>query len=391
MPTNEPLKQVNTLPEIKKPEEFKQVPDTVRSGVASGVTEIIPFKPKATQDENKNPDPKKPRTSDKPKQGAGVGDTSTSAVPVKKDEIPPEQRSDSKQRKNEKVVFIKHSELYPPKIHPFGVRDDFEMKALADSVKSIGVTQPALVRPLESGGYELVCGNRRQRANELAGFMELPCIVRNMTDDEAIIAMTDDNLRQRSEILPSEKANALKMQLDAISHQGLLSTSRHNGEKLDVAQLSVNIVAERNSISPRMVHRYIRLTELIPDLKTAIDEKRLGFVPAVEISFIRPKNQEHIALTLESLQIKPSELQAKRMRELDKDGSLNSDVIDGILLEEKKEEIRVIISGTELEKYFGKTKTPREMKDQIIKLLDDWKEKQPQELSKPGKTKEAEK
>ena len=295
-------------------------------------------------------------------------------------EQPPEPRDASRGEKEE-VVYLNLSELHPFKNHPFGVRDDAEMQGLVESVKASGVNQPALVRPREDGGYEIIAGHRRLRASELAGFMNMPCIVRSMTDDEAVLAMTDDNLRHREHILPTEKAQSLKMQVEAIKHQG----ARPGEDAKDAGKRSTQVVGDRNGMNYKQVQRYIRLTELVPDLKKMVDEKKLSFTPAVEISFIRPKNQRYIAVSIEGQQSSPSLSQAQKLRELDKDGKLNGDVIDGILSQEKKEVDRVIINSAELEKYFGKDKTPREMKDQIISLLEDWKAKQPPELAKPEK------
>ena len=243
------------------------------------------------------------------------------------------------------------------------------------------------MRPREGGGYEIIAGHRRQRASELAGFVNMPCIVRNMTDDEAILAMTDDNLRHREKILPTEKAQSLKMQVEAIKHQG----ARPGEDDKDAGKRSTQIVGDRNGMNYKQVQRYIRLTELVPDLQKMLDEKQLAFTPAVEISFIRPKHQRYIAVAIEGQQSSPSLSQAQKMRELDKQGALNGDVIDGILSEQKKEVDKVIINSAELEKYFGKDKSPREMKDQIMSLLDDWKAKQPPELGKPDKKKDMEK
>ena len=295
-------------------------------------------------------------------------------------EQPPETRDASRGEKEE-VVYLNLSELHPFKNHPFGVRDDAEMQGLVESVKASGVNQPALVRPREDGGYEIIAGHRRLRASELAGFINMPCIVRSMTDDEAVLAMTDDNLRHREHILPTEKAQSLKMQVEAIKHQG----ARPGEDAKDAGKRSTQVVGDRNGMNYKQVQRYIRLTELVPDLKKMVDEKKLSFTPAVEISFIRPKNQRYIAVSIEGQQSSPSLSQAQKLRELDKDGKLNGDVIDGILSQEKKEVDRVIINSAELEKYFGKDKTPREMKDQIISLLEDWKAKQPPELAKPEK------
>ena len=329
---------------------------------------------------------KKPRKSRAPKQEAPEKE----AAPVTEPEQPPEPRDATRNGETEQIVYLNLSELHGFKGHPFGVRDDAEMRSLVESVKNGGVNQPALVRPIEGGGYEIIAGHRRQKASELAGYANMPCIVRNMTDDEAILAMTDDNLRQRSEILPSEKAQSLKMQVEAIKHQGARDTSGQNVQKDDIGKRSIQIVGERNNMNSKQVQRYIRLTELVPDLVKAVDEKNLSFTPAVEISFIKRKNQNLIAVSLGSEQSSPSLSQAQRLRKLDKEGMLNGDVIDGILCEQKKEVDKVIISGEELGKYFGKDKTPQQMKEQIIKLLDDWSGKE-KELSKPEKKAEMEK
>ena len=264
---------------------------------------------------------------------------------------------------------------------------------MVESVKDKGVTNPAIVRPLEGGGYEIVSGHRRQKASELAGYADMPCIVRNLTDDAAITQMVEDNISQRENILPSERAKALKMQLEAIKRQGArgdLSTSGQNDPKLENGQRSNAIVAGRNKMTVKQVQRYIKLNDLVPDLMKMVDGKEIAFTPAVEFSYIRPKNQRYIAVAIEGQQSAPSLSQAQRMRELDQKGMLNSDVIDGIMLEEKKEVDKVIISSQELSQYFGKEKTPREMKDQIIKLLDEWKGQQ-KEIAKPEKQAEQEK
>ena len=250
-----------------------------------------------------------------------------------------------------------------------------------ESVKDKGVTQPAIVRPREDGGYEIVSGHRRQKASELAGYFEMPCIVRNLTDEEAITQMVEDNTNQRENILPSERAKALQMQLEAIKRQGARTG---NGQR------SNEVVAKRNKMTVKQVQRYIKLNELVPDLLKMVDEKKIAFTPAVELAFIKPKNQRYIAIAIEGQQSAPSLSQAQRMRDLDQKKLLNPDVVDGIMLEEKKEVDKVIISSQELSQYFGKDKTPREMKDTILKLLDEWKEKQP-ELSKPEKQAEQEK
>ncbi len=322
-----------------------------------------------------------------PKKAADKG---SAAVKSPAPEQPKQQEppKEAPRRGEEQIVYIKLDELHAFKNHPFQVRDDEEMRAMVSSVKDKGVTQPAIVRPREDGGYEIVSGHRRQKASELAGFADMPCIVRNLTDDEAITQMVEDNLNQREEILPSERAKALKMQLEAIKHQG----SRTSGQidPKDAGKRSNEIVAERNKMAVKQVQRYIRLNELVPDLMALMDAKKLGFTTAVELSYISKKNQNYIAVAIDSQQSSPSQAQAKRMRELDEKKLLNGDVIDGIMMEDKKEVDKVILTGAELSKYFGKETTPREMKDQIIKLLDDWKGQQ-KEHEKPEKKNEKEK
>lgn len=328
------------------------------------------------------PDKAKPQPRDKMSQSkppTGKGAPAMAEAPAATEQ-PPAPR-DATRGVKEEIVYLNLSELHPFKNHPFGVRDDAEMQGLVESVKADGVNQPALVRPREGGGYEIIAGHRRERASELAGFANMPCIVRNMTDDEAILAMTDDNLRHREKILPMEKAQSLKMQVEAIKHQG----ARPGEDDKSAGKRSTQVVGDRNGMNYKQVQRYIRLTELVPDLQKMVDEKQLAFTPAVEISFIRPKHQKYIAVAIEGQQSSPSLSQAQRLRELDKEGKLNGDVIDGILSEEKREVDKVIINSAELEKYFGKDKSPREMKDTILALLDEWKEKQPPELGKPEK------
>jgi len=347
-----------------------------------------PAKAEKADKPEKEPKPeKKPKAEKAAGRGGAGGSANKDAPPAPEPEKPAEPREAPRPDEPDQIVFIKLSELHAFKNHPFGVRDDAEMRSLVESVKEKGVNQPALVRPREDGGYEIIAGHRRQKASELAGFTDMRCIVRNMTDDEAILAMTDDNLRQRSEILPSEKAVSLKMQIEAINHRGSRGQNVHNS---DTGKKSIEIVGERNGMTGKQVQRYVRLTALVPDIRKAVDEKKIGFTPAVEISFIKPKHQNMIAVSIDGQQSAPSLSQAKRMRELDQKNMLNGDVIDGILCEEKKEVDRVIISGGELGKYFGKEKTPQQMKEQIIKLLDDWSGKQ-KELAPPEKKPQMEK
>ena len=314
-----------------------------------------------------------------PKAAPGTGGPAAQAKPSV--QPGPTQPKEAPRRSDEQIVYLKLSELHAFKNHPFQVRNDEEMKAMVSSVKDKGVTQPAIVRPREDGGYEIVSGHRRQKASELAGYADMPCIIRNLTDEQAITQMVEDNTNQRENILPSERAKALQMQLEAIKKQGARTG---NGQR------SNEVVAERNKMTVKQVQRYIKLNELVPDLMKMVDEKKIAFTPAVELAFIKPKNQRYIAIAIEGQQSAPSLSQAQRMRDLDQKKLLNPDVIDGIMLEEKKEADKVIISSQELSQYFGKEKTPREMKDTIMKLLEENKEKL-KEVSAPQKKAEQEK
>ena len=371
--------------EAAPPDKETKKPEQPRRGRPPKGDKAAPGKTAPAKKDKATPAKAKPPKRDKMSQSKAPATKEEAAAPAEPEQ--PAQPRDATRAEKEEIVYLNLSELHPFKNHPFGVRDDAEMQGLVESVKAAGVNQPALVRPREGGGYEIIAGHRRQRASELAGFVNMPCIVRNMTDDEAILAMTDDNLRHREKILPTEKAQSLKMQVEAIKHQG----ARPGEDDKDAGKRSTQIVGDRNGMNYKQVQRYIRLTELVPDLQKMLDEKQLAFTPAVEISFIRPKHQRYIAVAIEGQQSSPSLSQAQKMRELDKQGALNGDVIDGILSEQKKEVDKVIINSAELEKYFGKDKSPREMKDQIISLLDDWKAKQPPELGKPDKKKDMEK
>ena len=391
-PPKEPEKvSVSPEPEKKTEPEEKQ-PETPKKAEEKPKEPEQPKRrgrpPKADKDKAAAPKSKAP--AQKPEKTVKKEPEKKTAPTVQAAPTPkePEKPQDAPRRGKEQIVYIKLNELHAFKNHPFEVRDDEEMRAMVSSVKDKGVTQPAIVRPREDGGYEIVSGHRRQKASELAGYADMPCIVRNLTDDEAITQMVEDNLNQREEILPSERAKALKMQLEAIKHQG----SRTSGQidPKDAGKRSNEIVAERNKMAVKQVQRYIRLNELVPDLMKLMDEKKLGFTTAVELSYIGKKNQNYIAVAIDSQQSSPSQAQAKRMRELDEKKLLNGDVIDGIMMEDKKEVDKVILTGAELSKYFGKETTPREMKDQIIKLLDDWKGQQ-KEHEKPEKKNEQEK
>ena len=327
----------------------------------------------------------KPEKAPKPEKTAKAPKSAGKQAPAKEEapapEPPPEPREAPRSGEQEQVVYLNLSELYPFKDHPFEVKNDDEMRAMVESVKDKGVTQAAIVRPREDGGYEIVSGHRRQMASELAGFTNMPCIVRNLTDEQAITQMVEDNTTQRESILPSERAKALKMQLEAIKQQGARTG---NGQR------SNEIVAERNKMTVKQVQRYIKLNDLVPDLLKMADEKKIAFTPAVELAFIKPKNQRYIAVAIEGQQSAPSLSQAQRMRELDQKNLLQPDMIDGIMLEEKKEADKVILSSQELGQYFGKDKTPREMKDTIMKLLEENKDKL-KDISAPEKKTEQEK
>ena len=290
-----------------------------------------------------------------------------------------------------KLVYLKLSELHPFhtfRPHPFKVTDDAKMQETVASIKVNGVMVPGLARPEKDGnGFEIIAGHRRTRGSELAGLEEMPFIVRDMTDQEAVQAMRDSN-KQRDQTLPSELAALLDLEVEAIKHQGGRLDGVAPG---DVGKRSVEIVGEAHDMNYKKVMRYLRLNSLVPELLNKVDEKGLGFMPAVELSYIKPKNQRLIAVSIDGEQSSPSHAQAKRLRELDQAGKLNGDVIDGILSEKKKEDRGVIISMAELEKYFGKEVTPIKMKEQIMSLLDEWKEKQPPELTKPEKKADLEK
>ena len=395
----------NVVIPFEKINEIKAEKEAASGKAAKAVDDKQPKPPAKDADKKEPPAPAKaPKQSKAPKDKAAPSKAAKAPkdkAPVKSEPPAPKTEAPAKaepvaaprSQEVEQVVYIKLSELHPFKNHPFQVRDDDEMRAMVESVKDKGITNAAVVRPREGGGYEMVSGHRRMKASELAGFADMPCIVRNLTDEQAITQMVEDNTTQRESILPSERAKALKMQLEAIKRQGArgdLATSGQDGPKLENGQRSNQIVADRNKMAVKQVQRYIKLNDLVPDLMKMVDAKKIAFTPAVELSYIKPKNQRYIAIAIEGQQSAPSLSQAQRMRELDQKNMLNGDVIDGIMLEEKKEVDKVIISSQELSQYFGKDKTPREMKDQILKLLDEWKGKQ-KEIAKPEKKAEQEK
>ena len=274
----------------------------------------------------------------------------------------------------EKIQEIPLSELHPFKDHPFKVKDDDAMLETADSIKKYGVLVPAIARPLPDGGYELVAGHRRRRASELAGKETMPVIVRDLDDDAATIIMVDSNL-QRENLLPSERAFAYKMKLEAIKHQGARTdrTSVQVEQKLSARDQVAKEAGERSGIQ---VMRYVRLTELIPELLDMVDEKKIAFNPAYELSFLKPDEQQMLVETMDYEQATPSLSQAQRMKKFSQDGKLSEDVMLAIMSEEKKGDLdKVTLSSDTLRKYFPKSYTPAKMQETIIKLLEQWQKK----------------
>ena len=276
--------------------------------------------------------------------------------------------------KLEKIQEIPLSELHPFKNHPFKVKDDEAMMETADSIKQYGVLVPAIARPDPEGGYELIAGHRRHRASELAEKETMPVIVRDLDDDAATIIMVDSNL-QRESLLPSERAFAYKMKLEAVKHQGARTdlTSRQVGEK---SQTSIQKVADQAGESQRQVQRYIRLTELIPELMDMVDEKKIALNPAYELSFLKKEEQVDLLDAMDSEQATPSLSQAQRLKKYSQEGHLTLDMMRVIMGEEKKSDLdRVTFTSDTLRKYFPKSYTPQRMQETIIKLLEAWQKK----------------
>lgn len=276
----------------------------------------------------------------------------------------------------EVVENIPLEKLKPFPNHPFKIREDEAMMETVESVKLFGVLQPAIVRLTKDGDYEILSGHRRKRACELAGRKTMPVIVRNLSDDAAVIFMVDSNL-QRENILPSERAAAYKMKLEAMKRQGMRTdlTSDQHGPK-SVGKTSREMLAAENRDSATQIQRYIRLTELQPELMKMVDEKKIAFTPAVELSYLKPDEQRMLIDTIESEQSTPSLSQAQRMKKLSQSGELNDDVMLSIMSEIKKPEKNEIrLSSDILEKYFPKNYTPQKMQEVIIKLLESWQRK----------------
>lgn len=270
----------------------------------------------------------------------------------------------------EKVVRIPLAELHPFPNHPFHVRDDEAMQNTVDSIREYGVLTPGIVRPRKDGGYEIVAGHRRKHGSELAGLSDMPCIVREMDDDTATILMVDSNI-QREDILPSERAQAYKMKMEALKRQGARSdlTSPQVASKFRAD----DEVAKAAGVSGDTVRRFVRLTELQPELQQMVDDKKIAMTPAVELSYLKPEEQQMLLTAIDSEQATPSLSQAQRMKKLSQAGELNDDTMLDIMMEQKKpEKCELTFSGDVLRKYFPRSYTPQRMQETIIKLLEAW-------------------
>lgn len=294
---------------------------------------------------------------------------------IKYDDIFSTEQSRAEDRL-EKVREIPLAELHPFKNHPFKVLDDESMQRTVESIARFGVLSPAIARPSPDGGYELVAGHRRHHACELVGMETMPVIVRELDDDAATILMVDSNL-QRETLLPSERAFAYKMKLEAIKHQGMRSdlTSTQVAQKLSVQQ-----VGDEAGVSKDTVRRFIRLTELIPELLDMVDQKQIAFNPAVELSFLKPEEQKQLLEAMDYAQATPSLSQAQRLKKYSQEGKCTLEVMCTVMDEEKKTDLdRVIIKQDVLRKYFPKSYTPKQMEDTIIRLLEQWQRKRQRE------------
>ena len=291
----------------------------------------------------------------------------------------------------DRITLLPLSELHDFPNHPFKVRDDEAMQETAESIRQYGVLIPAIVRPREGGGYEIIAGHRRRHGSELAGLSAMPCIVRQMDDDTATILMVDSNI-QRENILPSERAQAYKMKLEAIRRKaGRPSKEAENLPEENSVQVGQNfdgktsreILAENSPDSSTQIQRYIRLTELSPELQQMVDEKKIGMTPAVEISYLKPEEQQMLLTAIDSEQATPSLSQAQRMKKLSRDGKLNDDTMLDIMMEQKKPEgYNVVLSADKLRKYFPRSYTPQKMEETILKLLDAWLRKRQRDQSR---------
>ena len=281
------------------------------------------------------------------------------------------------EQQREQVQQIPIGELFPFKNHPFKVLDDESMQRTVESVEQYGVLSPLIARSRPEGGYEIISGHRRQHAAQLAGLETLPVIVRNMDDDAAVLLMVDSNL-QRESILPSERAFAYKMKLEALKNQGARSdlTCGQIGHKLNGAKAR-DIVADESGDNARNVQRFIRLTNLVPELLDMVDEKKIAFNPAVELSYLDESQQRDFLEAMNDTQNAPSLSQAQRLKRLAQEGHFSYDVAFAVMGEEKKDELdKVVIKNDTLRKYFPRSYTPKQMEDTIIKLLEQWQRKQ---------------
>ena len=279
------------------------------------------------------------------------------------------------EQQREQVQQIPIGELFPFKNHPFKVLDDESMQRTVESVEQYGVLSPLIARPRPEGGYEIISGHRRQHAAQLAGLDALPVIVRNMDDDAAVLLMVDSNL-QRENILPSERAFVYKMKLEAIKNQGARSDLT-SGQIVQKSKLSIERVAEDAGEGYKTVQRFIRLTNLIPELLDMVDEKKIAFNPAVELSYLDEAQQRDFLEAMNDTQNAPSLSQAQRLKKLAQEGHFSYDVAFAVMGEEKKDELdKVVIKNDTLRKYFPRSYTPKQMEDTIIKLLDQWQRKQ---------------
>ena len=279
------------------------------------------------------------------------------------------------EQQREQVQQIPIGELFPFKNHPFKILDDESMQRTVESVEQYGVLSPLIARPRPEGGYEIISGHRRQHAAQLAGLDALPVIVRQMDDDAAVLLMVDSNL-QRENILPSERAFAYKMKLEAIKNQGARSDLT-SGQIVQKSKLSIERVAEDAGEGYKTVQRFIRLTNLIPELLDMVDEKKIAFNPAVELSYLDESQQRDFLEAMNDTQNAPSLSQAQRLKKLAQEGHFSYDVAFAVMGEEKKDELdKVVIKNDTLRKYFPRSYTPKQMEDTIIKLLDQWQRKQ---------------
>jgi ParB family chromosome partitioning protein len=279
------------------------------------------------------------------------------------------------EQQREQVQQIPIGELFPFKNHPFKVLDDESMQRTVESVEQYGVLSPLIARPRPEGGYEIISGHRRQHAAQLAGLDALPVIVRQMDDDAAVLLMVDSNL-QRENILPSERAFAYKMKLEAIKNQGARSDLT-SGQIVQKSKLSIERVAEDAGEGYKTVQRFIRLTNLIPELLDMVDEKKIAFNPAVELSYLDESQQRDFLEAMNDTQNAPSLSQAQRLKKLAQEGHFSYDVAFAVMGEEKKDELdKVVIKNDTLRKYFPRSYTPKQMEDTIIKLLEQWQRKQ---------------